>query len=520
MSDVRAAGGFTRRQWLAAAAALPATLRAQGAAGGRRVALVIGNAAYAASPLRNPVNDARAMSARLAALGFDVHTLLDAKKPQMDAAVEALARRAKGGADDGVGLLYYAGHGLQIDWRNYLLGVEASPRSAREVPAQGLDVQQVLDAFRSAGTQINVLVLDACRDNPFAGAAATVAGLAPMDAPPNTYFAYATAPGNVAEDGAAGGNGLFTGFLLQEIGRPGARIEDVFKRVRLQVRRASQGRQIPWESSSLVDDFVFAGAAPVARPVVPVQPGFAQEQAEWRPIAGSTRADDFIDHMLRHPNGAFVELCEARVQQLQPARIVAQPGRDEAAQDPARPRFVVGDEIEYAEFDGGPGGRALGRQGLRVSAVDAGRVDFAALGRGTAPELQCTPWGALLRDAEGAYEPPWVLAPALELRLGARWNGRTLRRRSFGRDELDYDGHVAARETLSVAGRPLPVFRIELRVAQRGQIVQRLTRWVEPGFGLPVQQLVETEYGGGGDYGGAARTERRFLQALVLRRAG
>lgn len=508
--------GLSRRTLLAAGASLPWWAQAQ--AGAPRVALVIGNAAYATSPLRNPVNDARAMSARLTALGFDVHTLLDAKKAQMDEAVAALRQRlvAKGAPNEGVGLLYYAGHGLQIDFRNFLLAVDAAPRSQRDVPAQGLDVQQALDAFRAAGSRINVVVLDACRDNPFASAAATSAGLAPMDAPPNTYFAYATAPGNVAEDGEAGGNGLYTGFLLKEIGQPGARIEDVFKRVRLHVRRASQGRQIPWESSSLEDDFVFASSQPVARPVVPVQPTFAQEQAEWKPIAGSARAEDFFDYMQRHPNGAFAEICEARIQQLQPARVVAQPARDEPAQDLSAPRFRVGDEFEFADLDGGPGGRVLARRGLRVAAVDAGRVDFGAIGGGSTPELQLTPFGALLRDAEGSYEPPWVLAPALELRLGARWRGRTLRRRGFGRDELDYDGLVAAREPVTVGGRVFPCFRLDIRIAQRGQRVATLTRWIDPAYGLALQELSETERSDG--YG--TRTERRFTQATAVRRAG
>ena len=122
-------------------------------------------------------------------------------------------------------------------------------------------------------------------------------------------------------------------------------------------------------------------------------------------------------------------------------------------------------------------------------------------------EVTLTTVGELLR---------WVLAPALELRLGTRWRGRTLRRRGFGRDELDYDGLVAAREPVTVGGRVFLAFRLDIRIAQRGQPVGKLTRWVDPAFGLALQELSETERSDG--YG--TRNERRFAQATAVRRAG
>lgn len=219
-----------------------------------RVALVIGNSAYSNfTPLANPANDAVAMSAALRRLGFSVTELRDASQAQMAQAIERVRDSLRG--KQAVGLLYYAGHGLQLDWKNYMVPVDARMRSAGDVPRVAIDVGGVVDAFRKAGTRMNILVLDACRDNPFAESAAK--GLAPMDAPPGTFLAYATAPGNVAEDGAQGSNGLYTGYLVQELTRPTARIEDIFKRVRLSVRKASDGRQIPWESTSLEEDFVF-----------------------------------------------------------------------------------------------------------------------------------------------------------------------------------------------------------------------------------------------------------------------
>lgn len=220
-----------------------------------RIALVIGNAAYPGSAaLANPVNDAAAMGAALRRLGFGVLTVQDGSRAQMLEAVSRLRERLQG--KRGVGLFYYAGHGLQLEWRNYMVPVDARLGAAGDVPAQTLDVEAVIGAFREAGNRTNIVVLDACRDNPFAGTSSGK-GLAQMDAPPGTLLAYATAPGNVAEDGVGAANGLYTGYLVQELARPAARIEDVFKRVRLQVRQQSKGRQIPWESTSLEEDFYF-----------------------------------------------------------------------------------------------------------------------------------------------------------------------------------------------------------------------------------------------------------------------
>jgi uncharacterized caspase-like protein len=137
-----------------------------------------------------------------------------------------------------------------------MVPVDAKIQQAADVPKQTVDIEQVIRVFKDSGTRMNIIVLDACRDNPFSGTTGSK-GLAQLDAPPGTYLAFATAPGNVAEDGdEASGNGLFTQYLLKELQRP-AKIEDVFKRVRLQVRQKSQGRQIPWDSSSLEDDFAF-----------------------------------------------------------------------------------------------------------------------------------------------------------------------------------------------------------------------------------------------------------------------
>jgi len=224
-----------------------------------RVALIIGNAAYINVPaLANPTNDAKAMANIMRKLGFKVFDVIDGDKASMERAIEQMKDQLKG--QQAVAMLYYAGHGLQLDWHNYMVPVNAKLNTAADVPKQTIDIEKVITTFKASSTRMNIIVLDACRDNPFSEKASGK-GLAQLDAPPGTYLAFATSPGNVAEDGdAESGNGLFTHFLIKELQKP-ASIENVFKRVRLQVRQKSQGRQIPWDSSSLEEDFAFNDGA-------------------------------------------------------------------------------------------------------------------------------------------------------------------------------------------------------------------------------------------------------------------
>ncbi len=224
-----------------------------------RVALIIGNAAYVNVPaLANPTNDAKAMANIMRKLGFKVFDVIDGDKASMERAIDQMKDQLKG--QQAVAMLYYAGHGLQLDWHNYMVPVNANLKTAADVPKQTIDIEKVITTFKSSNTRMNIIILDACRDNPFEGKASGK-GLAQLDAPPGTYLAFATSPGNVAEDGdAESGNGLFTQFLIKELQKP-ASIENVFKRVRLQVRQRSEGRQIPWDSSSLEEEFAFNDGA-------------------------------------------------------------------------------------------------------------------------------------------------------------------------------------------------------------------------------------------------------------------
>ncbi|MHC1700096.1 MAG: caspase family protein [Humidesulfovibrio sp.] len=220
----------------------------------RRVALVIGNGAYPSAPLRNPVNDARDMAATLRGLGFEVILRENASLRQMEDAVDELWKRLKAG---GAGLFFFAGHGLQVAGRNYLVPVDARLAAEQDVKYRCMDAGLVLGRMENAGNQLNIVILDACRNNPYSRNFRSVnEGLAKMDAPRGSIVAYATAPDSVAADGA-GKNGVYTGQLLKHMRTPGLPIEEMFKRVRIGVLGETQEKQVPWEASSLTGDFSF-----------------------------------------------------------------------------------------------------------------------------------------------------------------------------------------------------------------------------------------------------------------------
>ena len=204
--------------------------------------------------LRNPVNDATDMVTLLKKLGFTVTLVTDADLKKMEQSVIDFGRQLRKG---GVGLFYYAGHGLQVNGRNYLIPIDARIESKSDVKYESMDVGRVLGKMEDAHNDANIIILDACRNNPFGrGFRSYNRGLARIDAPSGSILAFATAPGDVAADGI-GRNGLYTSKLLQHMQVPGTPIEQVFKNVRKDVVIASDGSQIPWESSSLIRDFYF-----------------------------------------------------------------------------------------------------------------------------------------------------------------------------------------------------------------------------------------------------------------------
>ena len=240
-----------------------------------KYAVIIGNSTYVvADKLKNPVNDARLMADTLDDLNFDVTLITDATKLDIEQAVDKLIADLKN--KRGVVMFYYAGHGIQLEGNNYLLPVDADVREEAEVKYKGYNVSHLLDRLKVVNNKTNIILLDACRDNPFAGivkansrsaASGTRAlklkatpklssGLSKLDAPSNTLIAYATAPGKVAYDGD-GKNSPYTTALVESMMIEGLTVEQVFKNVRGKIIKETNGEQIPWESSSLVYELYF-----------------------------------------------------------------------------------------------------------------------------------------------------------------------------------------------------------------------------------------------------------------------
>ena len=220
------------------------------------VALVIGNASYSRSPLANPANDARDIGAYLAKLGFDVKTIVNGTRRQMDEAIVDLGRRSKAG---GVALFYYSGHGIQNNGHNYLIPIGANIASAADLEYECTDVNRVLSNLEESGCKMNIVVLDACRDDPFSKSwarSASTHGLTGINAPSGTFIAYATAPGSVAIDGS-GQHSPFSQAFLNTLSIPGLSLFDFFQRVQLSVQSQTNGQQIPWLASSFLGEFYF-----------------------------------------------------------------------------------------------------------------------------------------------------------------------------------------------------------------------------------------------------------------------
>ncbi len=225
----------------------------------RKLALVIGNQAYQhASVLRNPKNDARSMAQILRQCGFEVIEVIDGDGPGLKSAIREFGYKLKSYE---VGLFYYSGHGIQIDDKNYIIPIDANLRSKTDVREDCPSVSQVLSRMEEAGTKLNIVILDACRNNPFErgsfGEDDEGGGLAPITPPDNTVISFATDPGSVASDGVAGTNGLYTGSLVRFISVPNTQLENVFKLTGKEVKEKSGGKQKPWLNSNFYDIFYF-----------------------------------------------------------------------------------------------------------------------------------------------------------------------------------------------------------------------------------------------------------------------
>lgn len=309
---------------------LCANLSATAAELPRRTALVMGNAAYQNGRLRNPVNDATDIAATLQKLGFTVTLARDVDLREMEQAIDTFSRRLRQG---GVGLFYFAGHGVQVEGENYLIPLQARIRREQDVRYEAVPAGRILGAMEDAGNGVNLVILDACRDNPFTRRwRSSQRGLASMQALRGSLIAYATEPGGTAIDGK-GRNGLYTKHLLQHLATPGLSVELMFKQVRVEVVEATGGRQTPWESSSLIGAFSFN---PIAEPATAVKrptreaepetlPGPDPEAEMWQLVRDSTAPEDFRFFLENYPSGRYAPAARLMVQRLQRQQVAAEP---------------------------------------------------------------------------------------------------------------------------------------------------------------------------------------------------
>jgi len=276
-----------------------------------RVALVIGNGSYKVSPLRNPVNDAKDMATKLRSLGFTVVERNNLTVKQIGSTLREFRGKLVPGS---VALVFYAGHGLQIKGENYLPAVDADINGEEDVPTQSLSTKQIMDILGDAKTRLNLVFLDACRDNPYArGFRSGSRGLSKESAPSGTLISFATRPGSVASDGD-GRNGLYTGALLDAMDNLNQPIEQLLKRVVGSVKAASKSQQEPWMEGSIEGDFCFGqcDAAPITRAEV------SDDRALWDAIKDSRDVNDLKVYLKKFPTGLFAEIANNRIKQATP----------------------------------------------------------------------------------------------------------------------------------------------------------------------------------------------------------
>jgi hypothetical protein len=266
-------------------------------ADGKRVALVIGNSNYTyAGQLRNPANDAKDIAAQLQKVGFDVIVLLDADRTRMAAAVEDFTSRIAGAE---AALFYYAGHGIQYANRNWLIPIDVEVKSNTQPKLSLLALDEIQEGIADQKVGTTILVLDACRDNPFAVRVGTravaAAGLAAVKGGNDTYIAFSTEPGNVAVDGA-GRNSPFADALLKAIPKIGQSLHKAMLAVKQEVRKATGGQQTPWTQDNLPADFYFVS--------LPTEPAFIEnEEQDWALAKDSNNSAMLQSFLSKYPNG-------------------------------------------------------------------------------------------------------------------------------------------------------------------------------------------------------------------------
>jgi hypothetical protein len=387
------------------AAALACAAPAAGAA--ERVALLIGNNNYSTTPLRNAVNDAKDLGEALKELGFHVIVKENASRREMIEAIREFDKALEGAS---AALFFYAGHAMQFKDRNYLIPIDAAMGSEEDITFFSVEVAQVFDRMDRARTRFNFIILDACRDNPFAASfKVSSAGLAQMSSPSGTLIAYATSPGSVAADGF-GRNGIYTKHILQNIRVPDLPVEIMFKRVREGVERETRKLQTPWDSSSLKGDFAFnatgragatAAAPAAAGPSADIT--LQIEREFWISVRDSNRAEDIRAYLDKYPNGNFAALARNRLDAL------VRPGGRSAPRDPAPEPTASAPRIAEAS-DAAAAKAAAGPSKPEPAAEKADKPAIVAAAPASAPPT--SPPSGAVPPAAATITPPPAVAPA------------------------------------------------------------------------------------------------------------
>ena len=388
---------------------------------GGRFALVVGNGAYTGElgALRNPVNDARLMARTLRGVGFDVRLVEDAGERALEDAVVAFGGDLRRSGNGGVALFYYAGHGVQSKGANYLIPVGAQVESEQHLKTRTVPATLVLEEMEEAPTALNIVVLDACRNNPYAASGRSVGGsrgLARMDTPPGSFFlAYSAAAGQVADDGD-GENSVYTGALAAAMTRPGLELEEVFKRAGRTVRTQTGGSQVPWREGSWDGAFHFVsplvGVDPGREPgmVAPQQPRVdAPDPAAetWMQIRATANAQMLERYLATYPNSPYRMAAEARLKELnrQPFTVAVRPSEAHVR--------ILNSALPYQK------GMLLPPGDYRIEATAEGyetKVEVVAHGHSpTSHRLVLVPTDDF-RDCEGC--PEMVVIPAGVFRMG------------------------------------------------------------------------------------------------------
>lgn len=420
-----------------------------------RVALVVGNSAYrSVAPLPNPVNDAELVAEKLWEAGFEVIETVDGDREKMLADLATFRSRLREGSE---ALFYFAGHGVQIGGRNYLLPVSVAPQSVEELIAQSIDAQLFVDIMANSGAKLNIVLLDACRNNPFGeiteAETETIAsraislgasreevsrgleqlsqssrgGLAEMSAgDTETVISFATAPGSVAYDGE-GRHSPYTQAIADNISEPGLEIIDLFRRIRGHVRETTAGEQITWTTSTLESRFYFiplvddlrsatTGMSIASDTLGGLPPRRIIDRTFWRSIRDSDRAEAFASYVRTMPNGAFIEDAKEKLRQLggDPDAILVSdttipdlaPRRSETVQDGARDDIVSLLDSDQVQIPIGVGQKPLGSERDEngwIYVESPSRLGVVTEGGGTPLQGGTVHW--LPQDSELVYTP-------------------------------------------------------------------------------------------------------------------